>query len=165
MTNLPEHNPKYNIDKTELEKANEKIRELSLLAKGDDFKIVDKKIIRKRSDVDCLKIWNAFLLNEEKEFKQKMMYGKKEIEKIGVKKFIDTMDWSIEDVGKWRTDRMYVVICCSCKDNFSVYNHGGLCSDCEKDFRLDDFLKTCTSSDLLEKFYFNEEFRNEYKRK
>ena len=165
MINLPEHNEKYNVDKTKLEEANKKIRELSLLARGDDFKVVNEKIIRKRTDKDYLEIWTEFLTNEESDFRQKMMYGKEEIERIGINKFIDTMDWSLGETGKWRTDRMYVVICCNCKDNFSIYNHGGLCPTCEKDFRLDDFLKICTSSKILEKFYFDPKFRNEYKRK
>jgi len=144
---IDDHDPRFNVDKSALEKSNNAIRMLSSLKKneaGIEVEIVGDKIIHKRTEEEYEKIWAKFLNEEEIDFKERFSYGRDIIEKIGVKKFIDTHDWRNEDdVSKWRTDAANIVVCLHCADNFAplqfVGNLGfyGLCSECSKLYDLD----------------------------
>ena len=86
-------------------------------------------------------IWKHFLLNEEKDFAEQMGYGKKEIKKIGFRKFLKAFDWtSLQHVGKWRTNVLNIIICPECKNEFGVLDdYLGLCDSCKKKFNIDKF--------------------------
>lgn len=125
---------------------------------------------------DHKEIWEAFLKNEHDDFKAKMGYGKKSIKKIGIKKFIEAMDWrSEEDVSKWRTDVYNIVVCPNCNNNFGIYQEKvGLCEDCQPKFDTDRFYDTLAANAKVDEaralaipllFFSNKEFRDKYKKK
>lgn len=168
--NIPDdHNPKYNISKEDLEKANELIRNMSL-EKGDDLVIKDNMLIKKTKNYDA--IWKAFLDQEEEEFKKKMKYGKEDIERIGVNEFIDFLDWRDEnDISKWRTDTLHVIPCLNCQDAFAIFEHLALCKKCEglydlskywEDARQGEIKKEGASYAQLLNFTFNKSVRSKY---
>jgi hypothetical protein len=130
---VEEHDEKYNVDGDVLKAANEKLKNIGKpLPEGTIKK--GEIIIHKRTDQDYKNIWKAFLINEEKDFYEKMNYGKKKIKQIGVKKFIDFMDWrNVDDVGKWRTDKLHAVVCVHCNKEFAIFEYDdGLCENCKK---------------------------------
>ncbi|HOA81514.1 MAG TPA: hypothetical protein PKK61_10710, partial [Defluviitaleaceae bacterium] len=123
---------------------------------------------------DYKDIWKAFLENEEKTFKKMLGYGKKAIKKIGYKKFIDTMDWRTpQDVSKYKTDVMHVVICPVCKNEFGLYEQNiGLCHKCSQNYDMDRFWATYSAvakqnmqeaDSMIKLFFAFNEFREMYK--
>lgn len=86
-------------------------------------------------------IWKYFLKKEEKDFKEEMGYGKKEITKIGKDKFLKAWDWTERrHVSKWRTDILRVIICPNCGKEFGVFDRSlGLCDSCIVKFDMTKF--------------------------
>jgi len=87
-------------------------------------------------------IWNKFLAEEEKDFKEKCHFGKEEITKIGIDKFIKANGWmSPDDVSKWRTDALHIMPCPECGEEFGIFddNDLGLCLKCLPKFDLEKF--------------------------
>ena len=168
--NIPDdHNPKYNISPEDLQKANEAIKKMSA-EKREDIIIKDDMLIQKEKDYSA--IWNAFLNQEEEEFKQKMRYGKEDIERIGFEDFIDFMDWKDEkDIKRWRTDNLHVIPCLHCQESFAIFEHPALCKNCKEKYDLDKYIKDHSESEvrkpgasysLLLNFTFNKSVREKY---
>jgi hypothetical protein len=144
---IDDHNVKFNITKDRLNDANDAIRNLSKARKeesGVEVEIVDDKILHKRKESDYELIYSKFLSEEVNEFKEAKGFGVEEIEKIGVKKFIDANDWrSEEDVKKWQTDPVGVIVCLHCENDFAPLDMigrlecYGVCSKCAKLFDLE----------------------------
>ena len=96
-------------------------------------------------------IWAKFLKTQEREFAKEIGYGRKEIERIGVKKFIDRMGWETEsDVDKWRTDALALVVCPHCKNDFAALDiyGGGLCKECWKQYDMPAWRKVASFASL-----------------
>lgn len=149
-----EHDEKYEVGKNVLELANEKMKNLSSLQKAKnvimDASVAAKEnvvkkdgmIIHARSADDYLEIWDAFCEKEAAEFCEYMGYDTSEIAKIGMIKFIDIMDWrSPDDVGSWRTDRLKVIPCVHCGNNFAIFQEFGLCPECTNLYDIDALKK------------------------
>jgi hypothetical protein len=137
---LDDHSERFNVQKDILDQANQKMKDMGL-----DTEIKDDYIVTKKSNEDIDSIWEAFLESEEPDFKEKMGYGKEDIEKIGAKEFINFMDWSkTSDITKWRSDLLHVVPCCDCEKKFSVLENLGLCPKCMLAYDLEKVQKEFT---------------------
>lgn len=137
-------------------------------------KMLDKlgRILHKRTDEDTQLIWEAFQA-EADSFQSRMGYGAKDISAIGVKKFVDAMDWrSAADVKSYLTDTMQVVICPHCKQEFGVYQEAlGICKPCQPLFDMERFFDTHTAvmtqdineaTLMLDLFFVESGFREQY---
>ena len=95
--------------------------------------------LHKRISEDYQNIWESFLMNTEADFKKYMGYGKEEIEKIGIVKFIDAYDWrNAADVFSWKTDKIHIIICAHCKNEFVPLElQLGLCKECQELYDLE----------------------------
>lgn len=137
---VDDHSVKFNITQERLRIANERILDLSKTRKeekGVNVEIVGDKILHVRTEEDYKTIYVNFIEEEVEDFLEARGYGQLEIERIGIKKFIDANDWrGIEDINKWRTDAACIIPCLHCADEFapldmtgrlSVY---GVCSKC-----------------------------------
>ena len=123
--------------------------------------------------MDYKVIWKAFLDTEEPEFKKAFGFGKKDIRKVGVRRFVKANGWaSTEDVVKWRTDKLHVTICPSCKKDFGIMDDSlGLCDKCVNLFDLNSFYEDIkkhakTDQDIaksLTYFYCSPRFRDNYR--
>jgi hypothetical protein len=100
-------------------------------------------------------------------------YGLEEIERIGYKKFIQEMGWSNKDqITSWRTDKIHVMPCPSCRDEFGLWeSHIGLCSLCSPRFfyylvdsinALEDINRAEVESSIL--FLADEKFREAFRK-
>lgn len=138
---LPDQNPKYDMTEEQLAKANEKIggpkTETEELPKEAEEKRptikVGKKIIHVRTDQEYDDIWDSFLMNVAEDFEEYMGYGVEKIKEIGIRKFIDAMDWvDALDVYKYKSDTLHIVPCVHCGQEFAdVEENFGLCEACE----------------------------------
>ena len=169
---IDDHNEKYNIGADVLAEANAK-----MVGKKKEKTVHDKErdmITHKRTDKQYKEIWAAFLEKEEAEFVKQMGYGKKQIKKIGFKKFIDAMDWrSIDEIGSYKKDAMHIIICPNCTQEFGIYEINiGLCNICLPKFDMERFWKTYAAVGEMDKnesngmlYYFLTipEFRNNYR--
>ena len=145
---IPEHNPKYNISKEELEKANQTILNMSQKRKEEEGKktvIKNGAIIHKRTPYLYKSIWRAFKKHDE-DFRAISGYGIIEIEKIGINKFIDAMDWrNAKDVEKFKTDKCHVMICVNCNNDFGIFEITySLCPSCVKLFDIKKLNEHCS---------------------
>lgn len=163
-----EKNIKYDIDKKTLESCNLKMKNIS--NPDNKNKKFNGIITAERTNEDYKKIWNSFLENHADGFKNYMGYGKKEIKRIGIKKFIDYMDWrGIEDIYKYITDAVKVIPCTHCRNEFTTFQIDlGLCDKCKSKYDLDKFNDFCVASDennpgsslgLIASFTYFEEFK------
>jgi hypothetical protein len=169
---IPDHDNKFNVDKSALELANEKLKNIGKpLPEGT--KQVGQKIVHKRTREDYNNIWKTFVTEEEKEFFEQMGYGKRKIKKIGIKKFIDMMDWrKPEEVSKWKTDRLHVIPCIHCQKEFALYEHDdGLCDKCKPKYDLKRLGETMYTNEQSEPgsslkiklmFIYDHDFREMY---
>ena len=180
-----DHNPRFDITADTMMSADEKMKNISqakeeVLQKSlkkreeDNVKLADdgSTIIHDRKFNEYYILWDAFVRTEEPEFQKNMGYGKDEIEKIGIFKFIDAMDWkTASDISKWKTDKFHIVICPHCKDEFAVFENYGLCHNCRPLFdleKLQDVIVAVNNENpgfLLQQiasFVFDEEVRNMY---
>lgn len=152
--NLSDYSPKYNVGKTALEIANEKMRTISTkkeaeaeiltktLEKNEDVIERDGKILHNRSSDDYLHIWEAFRESQISDYTEYMGYSEDTINRIGVVKFIDMMDWRTpEDVAKWKTDQMHIVPCIHCGSEFAIFEEFGLCHKCSGLYDLDALIE------------------------
>jgi len=178
-----DHNPRYNVESDTLMSADEKMKNISKvkeevlqksLSNRENVKIADdgETIIHDRKFNEYYILWDAFVHTEEPEFKESMGYGREEIEKISIFKFIDAMDWkTASDIAKWKTDKFHIIICPHCKDEFAVFEHFGLCHNCKPLYDLEKLTKVIVEVNndnpgfLLQQiagFVFDEEIRNMY---
>lgn len=133
-----------NFPENQSEELKKKILEESH-SKRPETKIVDGELFHKRTTKSYEKIWNAFR-DDLKDFEEKMGYGKEMIEKIGVNKFIDAMDWrSPSDVPKWKTDMMHIYFCVNCEDNFVIYEETPICKVCKEQYDFEKIEKAVES--------------------
>lgn len=172
---IPEHDPRYNVSKEQLEKANQAILNMSQKRKeeaGEKTVIKNGSIIHKRTPQAYGAIWKAFKKHDE-DFKKTAGYGVAEIEKIGVNKFIDAMDWrNSKDVEKFRTDKCHVMICSHCKSDFGVFEITySLCPSCTKLFDIKKLSEHCSIAqkehergafEVSINFLAHKEFRDNY---
>lgn len=117
-------------------------------------------------------IWENFLKTEEKEFREAFKFGKEEIEKIGIEKFIKAMGFkNADDVGAWRNYAMHLVICPDCGKDFGIYEFYSICSSCEKNYDMEKVHKMHTQivkannseanpGEFLYAFYSTKSLRN-----
>jgi hypothetical protein len=169
---IPDHDEKFNVDRSALRVANEKLKNIGKpLPEGT--KQVGEKIVHKRTREDYNNIWQEFLTQEEREFFEQMGYGKRKIKKIGIKKFIDMMDWrTVNEVSRWRTDRLHVIPCIHCQKEFALYEHDdGLCDKCKPKYDLNRLGETMYTNEQVEpgssfkiklSFMFDPDFRKMY---
>lgn len=162
-------NPKYDVDKEKLNKSNTNMKNISNIDKN--FKSVDGIITKKRKQKDYEEIWNCFISEHLSDFTNHMGYGVDKILEIGMKKFIDYMDWrAIEDISSYRTDAVKVIPCAHCQSEFTTYQLDlGLCDKCKDKYELDKFNEICVATDeknpgdstgLVIMFVYFKEFRN-----
>ena len=163
--NLPEHDPKYDIEESVLEAANKKMVSISELKgkgvavvsgdgssglaiskKAPDTIKVGNRIIHKRTPEQYQDIWESFLMNcvnvpesDPYNFEKYMGYGVDDIKRIGIEKFIDAFDWiNAAQVNSFRTDIIHIVPCVECDANFAEVEHSfGLCETCQQLYDLD----------------------------
>ncbi|MEG0728184.1 MAG: hypothetical protein RR420_01040 [Anaerovoracaceae bacterium] len=87
--------------------------------------------------VDKSLIWDAFLATEKDDFLKSMGYGVNEINKIGINKFIKCMGWiDPNQVKSWRTDKIHIMPCPHCNNEFVVYVLDVLCKHCKKHYDM-----------------------------
>lgn len=121
-------------------------------------------------------IWKEFCQKELNDFEQYMGYTKENIKKIGVNKFIKAMGLrDVNDVNKWRTDRVHIVPCCCCRKEFALFELDfGICPKCLKSFdtsRLNNFINVAvattyqTYTEAVAEVYFTPELRDKFKHK
>jgi hypothetical protein len=169
---LPEHDKKYNKDAEAIKLANEKMKNISNI-KPETIK-KDGKVLRKRTRKDYDRLWLLFKTTQLKDFQETMKYGEGQIKKIGIKKFINTMDWYFDnDVSKWKTDVIHIIPCVHCGLEFTTYeNDLGLCPKCKSAYDLERFAQTCTTNEVEQPgisyglrvaFVYDAEFRNNYR--
>ena len=90
-------------------------------------------------------IYKEFLKTEEKDFREVHKFGKEDIERIGVVKFINAMGFTKkEDVCKWRTDALHLVICPECRNDFGIYEFYSICPNCEAKYNMEEVHKAHT---------------------
>lgn len=158
---------KYDINKEKLEKLNQSLKEGRSIESNSKKKPVNKN----REDV-----WNLF--NEPKyinDFQAYTGYSLKDIERVGVDKFLDFVDWSTENVEnlQWRKDAIKTLICGECSNEFTTYQLDfGLCDKCKSNFDLDRFEKSLqilenkesgSSEQEIMLFAFFKEYRDCYR--
>ena len=90
-------------------------------------------------------------------FEKYMGYGRKEISKIGYKKFVEKMGWTNESqVLSWKTDRAHIVPCVECGDDFAVFEMDfGLCDSCKEKYdlrKMQTFLEASFNAGDLDKY-------------
>jgi hypothetical protein len=145
---LPDQNPKYDMTAEELAAANAKIggKPIAFTDYAEKQKQKRQTVMKNgkklylRSPEDYQNIWDSFLSNEEETFKTIMGYGKTEIEKIGIEKFIDAFDWpDALAVDSYRTvDMFHIIPCPHCSRDFgNAEDDFGLCSSCKDLYDLD----------------------------
>ena len=117
-------------------------------------------------------IWIEFLkVNDD--FKKMYGFGKKDIKRMGQKKFIDAMGWAtIHDVHKFRTDKVHIAICPNCRTEFGVYELSvGICDKCAPKFNMKRFFELVSGEAdksaenavaIMGLFFSDEEFRNNF---
>lgn len=171
--NEDDHNPGYDIEKKKLNELNNSMVNISNLPKGQ-IKEQDGIKTKKRTQREYNKIWSTFIKKHAQDFSKYMKYGLAEINKIGWKKFIDYMDWrTVEDILRYRTDRIKVIPCQHCGLHFTTFQIDfGLCDECKKVYDLKHFGEICNDSDkvdvgssssLIIAFTYIEEFRAMYR--
>jgi hypothetical protein len=160
---VPDQNPKYDMTEEELAAANAKIggKPVMLAEHAEKQKKKRKTVMKNgrklyyRSPEDYQNIWESFLVNEEEAFRKLMGYGKTEIEKIGVEKFIDAFDWpDALSVDSYRTvDVFHIIPCPHCGRDFgNAEDDFGLCTACKDLYDL-TFLEeviTATQAEAME---------------
>lgn len=138
---------------------------------------IDKRTgnkLHKRTNKQYDAIWQAFLEKEVKDFKRIMGYGKETIKRVGIKKFIDAMDWvDIHDISKYKTDTMHVVPCPACHSEFGVYEENiGLCFKCKNNYDMNRFWDTYRAvvktdpqeaDSMIKTFFAFADFRDKYR--
>ncbi len=140
-----DHQEKNNRSFSEIEAADEKMVKHTVDKKvqNDDNKYMFKngKKMFKRTKEDYDNIWNAFLEIAEPEFKEFMGYGKEEIEKIGIEKFIDAYDWrDSSSVTSYKTDALHIIPCVHCGNEFVTFEQDlGLCDKCAELYDIQMF--------------------------
>ena len=129
------------------------------------------------NDAKIKKLWAVFLEKIEPDFKERLGYGKEEIEAIGISNFFEKMGWTDESqLESYKTDILHIVPCVDCKENFACYEEDlGLCDECLKKYDVDSVFKFY--QDTLERsgaqdahkimvgFYASPEFRKEFLKK
>jgi hypothetical protein len=131
------------------------------------------KVFHRRTASVYRLLWKYFLEQELVNFSNNMGYGRKEIEAIGWKKFIDINDWmTVEDVARWKTDAIHVVPCSHCKQEFTTYEMDfGLCDNCIKLYDITALAAFCAEQEekeqgifsaILAVFYVDENFRGKF---
>ena len=87
------------------------------------------------------KIWDEFLKHQD-DFKVMHGFGREEIKRIGMKKFINAEGWKDEnDVVKFNTDALHIGICPSCNNEFGVSESNFcLCTKCKPSFDLKEMI-------------------------
>lgn len=165
---IGDHNPKYDITDEELELKNK------ILAGVESIVSIENIKTRKRTNKEYDAVWESFL-KVEPEFAKYMGYGEDQIKSVGIKKFIDFMDWSLpSDVSRYKTDAVKVIVCQNCKKQFTTFQLDfGLCDKCKDDFDMDSFSKACeleerfnsgTSAGLIMMFTYLSDFRELYRK-
>lgn len=157
---------------------NDENKRAGYLGKNGDKDIVKKNgmLLHKRTRKDYNEIWNYFLEKEAEEYCEKLGYSIKTIEKIGYKKFIDANDWrDINDISKWKTDRVHIIPCIHCKNEFTTFELDlGLCKSCTSNYDLKSFSEKIneaekndagSSFNLITNFVYNDMFRNTFLKK
>ena len=134
-------------------------------------KLAEKKRQRKYISLNQ-KIWESFLRTEEKEFREAFKFGKEEIEKIGIEKFVKAMGFkNADDVGAWKNYAMHLVICPDCGRDFGIYEFYSICKSCEKNYDMEKVHKMHTQvvkenngeanpGEFLYAFYSTKSLRN-----
>ena len=193
---VEDHSERFNVKADVLAKANEAIRHFSVQRKTDDgieVEIVGDRILHKRTEQDYVVLWKKFLDEEAVEFANTLSYDIVDIDRVGIKKFIDANDWKVpEDVKKWKTDAGNVVICRHCNDEFAVLDISGrlemygVCPTCAPSFDFDKLMSVTNYESekekyadltdpplrfmaarirVIEQFYADKAFRDEFLRK
>lgn len=128
--------------------------------------------IKKANKNNEKQIWKAFLDTEEQDFKKYIGFGKEEIERIGISKFLCAIGFkSTNDIKKWRTDRFHLTICPDCHNDFGIYELYSVCNNCIKNYRtkeIDTALTANTQSgylaaDFYQMFYMSKIVRDSFK--
>lgn len=93
-------------------------------------------------DENTKRIWDAFKgLPEEdlKHFEKFHGFGIPEIEAVGADVFVNAIGWESEDqVESWKTDKLHLMICPACKEDFGPFEMtSGLCDKCRGDYYYD----------------------------
>lgn len=167
-----DHNERYNIPKEKIQVMDHNMKNIAHAA---SIKEVDGYKTRKRTNKEYNQIWKIFKENYADEFEKYMGYGVAKIEKIGIKEFVDFMDWSSsEDILTYKTDRVKVIPCVHCDTHFTTFQIDlGLCHRCKDKFDLEQFGEMCSASEasnpgsssgLQIMFCYIEDFRNLYKK-
>lgn len=165
-----DHNERYNIPKEKIEIMDENMKNITC---SDNIKEVDGYKTRKRTNKEYDAIWNIFESQFASDFEKYMGYGISDIKRIGIKEFIDFMDWSSQDdIATYKTDRVKVIPCVNCGSHFTTFQLDlGLCGNCKDKFDLERFGSVCESSEANDKgssaglqimFVYVDEFRNLY---
>lgn len=166
------YNEKYNINKELLNEYNERMKSISNLSSGE-IKAEDGIKTKKRTEKDYDTIWETFIRDYDMDFNTYMGYGAKEIEEIGVKKFIDFMDWrEVSDIERYKTDKIKVIPCKECHSHFTTFQFDfGLCNECKKNYDLKKFEESLvalekqspgSSTSMIIAFAFLDDFRKLY---
>lgn len=167
-----DQNERYNIPKEKLQVLDHNMKNIT---RQDQIKEVGNYKTRKRTNKEYSALWDIFKDRYADDYEKYMGYGVKTIEKIGVKEFIDFMDWSCEDdIQKYKTDRVKVIPCVNCGCHFTTFQIDlGLCSNCVDLFDMKKFSQTLEANEAKETgssagtqimFVYIEEFRNLYRK-
>ena len=115
-----------------------------------------KKNKKKISKDKPFEIFEAFL-KVEPQFKEYLGYGKEEIEKIGVCKFVKAMGWTnVNQINSWKTDILHIVPCIVCGNDFAIHELDfGICKECSKEYdvnRISKFMENAKYSGDIETY-------------
>lgn len=173
-TGCSDHSERYNLSKERMGEIENTVKSMSL---GAERKVVDKGGIktRKLTKKEMKDVWTKFKKECGADFENYMGYGIKDIERIGIKKFFNFVDWVGNDyLTKWKTDMIKTIPCVHCKSEFTTFQLDlGLCDKCKKEYDLDAFNEVLlqsesaepgSSSGLTTMFAYIEDFRNMYKK-
>lgn len=101
-------------------------------------------------------IMNEFFKHID-EFEKFMGYGKEDITRIGIRKFVEKMGWTCENqVLSWKTDRAHIVPCVECSDDFAIFEMDfGLCNNCKEKYdliKMQTFLEASFNAGDMDKY-------------
>lgn len=137
----------------------------------ENFSMRDGKLCKKRTEEEYKELFEYFKENIASEYCENLGYTLEDIEKIGYKKFLDTVDYSSkEEMDNWKNDVGHAIVCPHCKDDFSIFEiQFGLCNSCVKhyDFRkIVEFMHSTNSTleqaELYIEFVYNDDLREKF---
>lgn len=143
-------NPRYDLSKEELESANEKMKNIS----NKELRSIVRKgsiVTHDKTEKQYDELWNYFISNHADQYESYMGYGITDIERIGVNKFIDFMDWiTTSDIDNWKKDMIKVIPCSNCHNEFTTFQLDlGLCEHCKDEFDISRFNEMCAANEMI----------------